>query len=97
VQARTRIAGLAVTGLATVTVALATATPAHADAPGPGHYCAKYNSVAVRTQPDGTARDNLAQGQTFQVQQVVSSQYTYGYKIVNGVHGYVLRSSLEPC
>lgn len=88
---------LAGTGLAAAAVVIGGGAQASADAPTPGHYCAKYQSVAVRTQPDGTARDNLAKGQTFQVQQVVSSQYTYGYKIVNGVHGYVLRSSLEPC
>lgn len=71
------------------------ATPAAAAVPL-GHYCSKYDGVAVRVEPDGTARDNLAKDQTFQVQRS-GDRWVYGYKIVNGVHGYVLIPSLYPC
>ena len=90
-------ARLSLTAVAAAALVLGSGPQAFADASAPGHHCSKYDGVAVRTQPDGTARDHLAKNQTFQVERIVNSRYTYGYKIVNGVHGYVLRTSLNPC
>ena len=39
--------------------------------------------------------DNLKKHQTFVVQSGVGSNYVYGYKLVNGVHGKVKASSLD--
>lgn len=90
---------IALTAAAAASAVLFTgmATPAFADANAPGHYCAKYNDVAVRVDPGGAARDNLAKDQTFQVQSITNTYWSYGYKIVNGVHGYVMRQSLYSC
>lgn len=90
---------LVVTGVAAAGVMIGSGGPAGADATSPGHYCSKYDGVAIRTEPDGTARDNLALNQTFQVERIAGTtgRWVYGYKIVNGVHGYVLSTSLNPC
>jgi len=92
-----RIAVSVVAAASVALTGLAVAPAAHANANGPGHYCAKYNGVAVREQPGGAARDNLNENSTFQVERLTNSLWCYGYKITNGVHGYVLRDSLDPC
>jgi hypothetical protein len=61
-----------------------------------GRYQACYNEVAVRERAaNSPARDNLQKGQTFVVTKVVGGNYVYGYKLVNDVHGWVLRSSID--
>ena len=55
--------------------------------------------VAIRIKRgDFPARDNFEKGQTFVVREGVGGDYVYGYKRVNGVHGWVLSESLgNPC
>lgn len=60
-----------------------------------GRHGACYDSVAVREKPDGPAKDNLAKNQTFVVTADVGGNYVYGYKLVNGVHGWVLSASID--
>lgn len=60
-----------------------------------GHHRACYDSVAIRQGPDRPARDNLKKGQTFVVTGSVGGHYVYGYKLVNGVHGWVRSSSID--
>ena len=95
-SSRTRKALLAIPALAAATlVTLSTVTPASADVTSTGHYRACFNNVAVRESDDGPARDNLKKHQTFVVESGVGSNYVYGYKLVNGVHGKVKASSLD--
>lgn len=92
---RRAVIGLTAASGVAASVVIATGfTPAAADYTR----CAKTDRVAVRTLPDGTARDNLSQGDKFVIQRGdSSSHYVYGYKQSNDVHGYVLNSSLEVC
>jgi long-subunit fatty acid transport protein len=80
---------------ATVVAAFTTRrTEAAVHSTGPHRAC--YNYVAIRDSPgDSTARDNLAKHQTFVVTGGVGRHYVYGYKLVNGVHGWVLSSSID--
>jgi hypothetical protein len=73
-----------------------TAQPTEATVRSKGHHRACRAYVAIRTKPgDSTARDNLEKGQTFVVTDGVGGHYVYGYKLVNGVHGWVLSSSID--
>jgi hypothetical protein len=76
-------------------VSLSTMTPASAGVTSTGRYHACFDNVAVRESDDGPAIDNLKKHQTFVVQSGVGSNYVYGYKLVNGVHGKVKASSLD--
>lgn len=69
--------------------------PAEAAVNSTGRYTACRDYAAIRERPtDSPARDNLRRGQTFVVTGDVGKHYVYGYKLVNGVHGWVLNSSL---
>jgi hypothetical protein len=73
-----------------------TAKPAEATVRSTGPHRACRDYVAVREKPsDSPARDNLKKGQTFVVTSGVGGHYVYGYKLVNGVHGWVLSSSID--
>jgi hypothetical protein len=87
---------LAAAVVAGATAAALTARPIEASVQSTGRHQACYNEVAVRERPvNSPARDNLRKGQTFVVTKVVGGNYVYGYKLVNGVHGWVLRSSID--
>src|ERR1700704_110471 len=75
--------------------ALFTARPIEATVRSTGRHQACYEAVAIREKADGPARDNLKKGQTFVVTSGVGGHYVYGYKLVNGVHGLVLSSSID--
>lgn len=77
-----------------ITVAF-TAWPTEAAVNSTGRHRACYNSVAIRIGPDRPARDNLEKGQTFVVTSGVGGHYVYGYKLVNGVHGWVRSASID--
>ena len=81
--------------VATVTAVFGTR---HAEAAvhSTGRHQACRDYAAIRERPtDSPARDNLRRGQTFVVTRDVGKHYVYGYKLVNGVHGWVLSSSLD--
>ena len=70
--------------------------PAEAAVHSAGRHRACRDYVAVREKAsDSPARDNLKKGQTFVVTGGVGGHYVYGYKLVNGVHGWVLSSSID--
>lgn len=82
--------------LIAATVAAFTTRHAGAAVRSTGYHGACYNYVAIRDRPDdSTARDNLKKNQTFVVTGGVGRHYVYGYKLVNGVHGWVLSSSID--
>lgn len=87
---------LAATMTAGAAAAALTARPTEAAVHSTGRHRACYNSVAVRERPGDTpARDNLEKGQTFVVTGSVGGHYVYGYKLVNGVHGWVRSASID--
>lgn len=73
-----------------------TAQPTEATVNSKGHHRACKAYVAIRIKPgDFPARDNLEKNQTFVVTGGVGGHYVYGYKLVNGIHGWVLSASID--
>lgn len=61
---------------------------------GPHKACRDYAAIRERAS-DSPARDNLKKNQIFIVVSHVGEHYVYGFKQSNGVHGWVLNSSLD--
>ncbi len=82
--------------LVVASTAVFSTRPAEAAVHSTGRHQACRDYAAIRERPsDSPARDNLKRGQTFVVTGNVGGHYVYGYKLVNGVHGWVLSSSLD--